>query len=229
MSIVEKYINALKAVEGWCTVSEWAEKFGLMYPELLQEANKQAESYKNQSTGIREIAARISSYLSKGKWAGLIEIDESEKPRRVRFLTQEQVDEYIQKEIDEDVAPLNRSQKIKSDESMLSTRDKYRLIEFEAIITQLKYFFNLDFEFEHAKALLNPNDPGKHHPDNIQILLKSHNRLKSSSNWERFTLNEQIEYINAVVTVQKIVSSKMNIEIEENVIQSILERLKNVY
>ena len=124
---------------------------------------------------------------------------------------------------------MTRYQKIKQDETNLSTKEKYRLAEFETIISQLRSFFNLDFEFEHAQAILNPINPGKHHPDNIQLLLKSHNRMKSSNNWERFTIDEQIEYIKAAVSIQKLVSTKMNIELEEDVISQIIERLRLIY
>jgi hypothetical protein len=229
MSIAKKYLDALELLNDWTTVSDWAIKFGEIFPELLVKANKEAQEYKTPSTGLREIAARISSNISRGAWAGTIEIDDSERPKKVRLLTKEQAESYVLKEIEDDVAPITRAQRIKSDEEALTTKEKYRILEMEAIISQLKSFFNLDFEFEHAKAMLNPIDPGKHHPDNIQILLKSHNRMKGSSNWERFTLPEQIEYIKAVIQVQKIVSSKMKIDLEEDLVASIIERLKLIY
>lgn len=76
---------------------------------------------------------------------------------------------------------------------------------------------------------MNPTDSGKHHPDNIQILLKSHNRIKGSKNWKRFTIDEQVEYIRATVRVQKLVSQKMEIEMDEEVIEHVIARLKLVY
>lgn len=228
-SISEKYLDALKAIDGWTTVSDWAIKVGEMFPDILEKANEEARNHKRPSTGIREIAARISSAVSTGRFTGKIEVDESERPKQVRILSPEDASDYLEKELEADLEPLTRAQKIKTDEANLNTKDKYRLAEFEAIIAQLKSFFNLDFEFEHAKAILNSSDPGHHHPDNIQILLKSHNRLKGNANWERFTLKEQIEYIEAVVRVQKLVSSKMKIDLQEDVIGSIIERLKLVY
>ncbi len=227
--ISEKYLEALRQINDWTTVSDWAIKVGEMYPDLLEKANKEAKAYKRPSTGIREIAARISSWVSTDGFAGKIEIDESERPKRVRILSEEAASHYQEDSLEADLEPLTRAQKIKTDEALLGTKEKYRLAEFEAIIGQLKNFFNLDFEFEHAKAILNQSDPGKHHPDNIQILLKSHNRLKSNDNWERFTLKEQIEYVEAVVKVQKLVSKKMNIDLQDDVIGSIIERLKLVY
>jgi hypothetical protein len=229
LSMAEKYLEVLKKINGWITVSEWAIKFGEMFPELLAKADLEAKSHKKPSTGLREIAARISSNVSTGKFTGHIEVDESERPKRVRVLSDEAVLNYIESEIETDLEPLTRAQKIRSDESKLTVKERYRISEFEGIISQLKEFFNLDFELEHAKAILNPSDPGPHHPDNMQILLKSHNRTKSNSNWERFSIKEQIEYIEAVVKVQKIVSQKMGIDMEDDVIRSVVERIKLIY
>ncbi len=46
MKIHEKYLEALKTFDGFVTVSEWAVKFGEMYPELLEKA---IEIIKNDS------------------------------------------------------------------------------------------------------------------------------------------------------------------------------------
>ena len=229
ISISQKYLDALKAIDGWTTVSEWAVKVGEVFPDVLEKANRDAQGQKNETTGLREIAARISSNISRGAYVGLIEIDESERPRKVRVLTEIESENYEQKEMEDDLAPITRAQRIKVDEDKLSVKEMYRITEMANIIDQLRSFFSLDFEFEHAKAILNPSEPGKHHPDNIQLLLRSHNRIKGKNNWERFTLQEQIEYIKAAVNIQKIVSKKMNIDLEEEVIDQIISRLKLVY
>ena len=227
--MTEIYLDALKVINGWATVSEWAEKVGELFPEVLEKAEKEAKAYANPSTGLREIAARISSSISRGAYQGVIELDESERPRKVRSITEAEAKTHEEKELAEDLAPITRNQKIKSAIEKLSVKDKYRLDEFEAIIGQLRQLFNLDFELEHAKALLNDKEPGFHHPDNIQVLLKSHNRMKSSDNWERFSLNEQMEYIKSAVILQKMVSRRMGIEIDDSVVDSILQRLKAIY
>lgn len=229
MSITEKYLEALSINDGWITVSQWAEKFGEMFPDLLEKAHNEAINQKTPSTGLREIAARISSNISRGAYTGLIEIDESERPRRVRRLTAAESENYIEKEIEDDLEPLTRSQKIKNDIEALSTKDRYRLSEFENIIDQLRSLFSLDFELDHAKALLNSTDPGSHHPDNIQILLKAHNRNKGVNNWPRFTFEEQVAYLRANIHVQRLVASRMGVDITEDVIESIIKRLELIY
>lgn len=101
--------------------------------------------------------------------------------------------------------------------------------EIEEIVKQLNRFFGTDFEFEHAHALLNPIEPGNHHPDNIQILTKNHNRTKSKKNWSRFSLEDQKSYITSIVNTQKLIAKKMKIDIEEDILEIILEKLAKVY
>tara|TARA_Y100000034_G_C6910321_1_gene424393 strand:- start:14217 stop:14435 length:219 start_codon:yes stop_codon:yes gene_type:complete len=65
VTITEKYLLSLREIGNWVTVSEWAEKFAEDYPDQLEKANKQAEGQKQETTGLRELAARISSKVSK--------------------------------------------------------------------------------------------------------------------------------------------------------------------
>jgi type I restriction enzyme R subunit len=101
--------------------------------------------------------------------------------------------------------------------------------ELEAISKQIKTYFSLDFEVDHSQALLNPETPGKHHPDNLQLLLKSHNRKKHSKNWERFSLDEQVEYITTAIKLQEIVAKRLNVQLEVSVLTSLVQRLKEIY
>jgi len=87
----------------------------------------------------------------------------------------------------------------------------------------------LNFEVDHAAALLNQKMPGKHHPDNFQLLLKAHNAKKNNSNWDRFTIDEQTSYIQTAVKLQILVAPRMNIEMDQSVIDMLIERLSKVY
>lgn len=228
-SIRAKYLDALKTIDDWVIVSEWAQRFGELYPDLLEKANREAANQANETTGLREIAARISSIISQGGYEGKIEIDISERPRKVRYLPEEEREEHKTQEIEEDVAPLRRNEIISQSRQVMSSHDQYREAEFDAIAKQLKSFFGLDFEVDHAKSLLNRNEPGIHHPDNFQLLLKAHNAKKNNDNWARFTLDEQIEYIKAALRIQEIVAPRFKIDMETMVLESLLNRLKNIY
>ena len=66
MKIVEKYLEAIKTFDDYVTISDWAIKFSELYPDELQKANEQAANQKNETTGIREIAAsnfRVSRHV----------------------------------------------------------------------------------------------------------------------------------------------------------------------
>lgn len=224
-----KYLEALKTFDDWVIVSEWAQRFGERYPDLLEKANREAENQANDTTGLREIAARISSIISQDGYEGKIEIDTSERPRKVRYIPEDKRQEHQTQDIEEDVAPLRRNDIIRKANQTLGNHEQYRMTEFEAIAKQLKTYFGLDFEGDHAKALLNKTDPGGHQPDNLQLILKAHNNKKNNDNWLRFSLEEQIDYIESAIKLQGIVAERMQINMEKEILGSLLDRLKKVY
>lgn len=224
-----KYLEALKSFDDWVIVSEWAQRFGDLYPDLLEKANLEAENQANDTTGLREIAARISSIISQGGYEDKIEIDTSERPRKIRYITEDERIKHESQEIEEDVAPLRRDEIIRAAIKLMGQLDKYRVTEFETISKLLKQYFGLDFEVDHANALLNNESPGKHHPDNFQLILKAHNGKKNNANWERFSLEEQVEYIETAIKLQGVVASRFCIEMEKEVLGSLIERLSKVY
>lgn len=229
MSIRDKYLEALKTFDDWVIVSEWAKRFGELYPELLAKAEQEAANQANETTGVREIAARISSAISTGTYENQIEIDTSERPRKVRFVPEESRSEHDAQEVEDDVAPLKRDEIIKQAFDAMTVQEKYRVTEFEEIAKKLKSYFGLNFEVDHAAALLNQKMPGNHHPDNFQLLLKAHNAKKNNSNWDRFTIDEQTSYIQTAVKLQVLVAPRMNIEMDQSVIDMLIERLSKVY
>jgi hypothetical protein len=228
-TITEKYLEALKQSNDWITVSDWAIKVGEVYPDLLAKAESEAKNQANDTTGLREIAARISSAIIRGAYQNQIEIDAAERPRKVRYISLSEHDAHVQDDIEDDVEPLKRNEIIGRDSAQLSAHDLYRITEFENISKQLKHFFGLEFEVDHAKALLNPDAPGNHHPDNLQLLLKAHNGKKHNQNWVRFTKDEQVDYILAAINIQKIIATRFLIDCDESVLESLLSRLTSVY
>lgn len=229
MTVSEKYLEALKTLNDWVIVSEWAKKFAELYPDEYAKAEEQARNQKNDTTGLREIAARISSRLSTGGFEDTVEIDDSERPRRVRYVSAEDRKQHVAEEIADDIEPLTRQERIEKDSQTLTQLERYRMTEMENIARQLNRFFGLDFEVDHAMAILNPDAPGKHHPDNLQILTKAHNGKKNKSNWQRFSIDEQIAYIEAVIRLQTIVAPKFGIELESKVFENLMTRLKEIY
>jgi len=228
MTKSQKYLEALKSFDDWVVVSEWATKVGELYPDLLETANKQAANQANETTGIRELAARISSNLSSGGFPD-IEIDDSERPRKVKYISDVDKQLKINDELEADIEPLTRTERIRSDFENLTEIERYRIEEIETISRQLNKFFSIDFEVDHAIALLNPTDSGSHHPDNLQLLIKAHNGKKNKKNWKRFTIDEQIEYIKHVLALQTLIASRLGVALVNDVLESLLERLAKVY
>ncbi|ADG94631.1 hypothetical protein Arnit_2983 [Arcobacter nitrofigilis DSM 7299] len=229
MKIHEKYIEALKTIDNFVSVSEWAIKVGEIYPDLLEKANIEAQKQKNDTTGVREIAARISSQVPKYELDGVIEVDKTERPKKVKYITKEEFEENTKEDLEEDLEPLNRRDIEKHSEDKMALKELYRLDEFRNIQKAFKTFFNLDFELDHAKALLNKQDAGEHHPDNFQFILKYHNVKKSNNNWERFSIDEQISYIKKCVELQNLIADRMELSVDENILNSLLNRLKQIY
>lgn len=158
-----------------------------------------------------------------------VEIDESERPRKVRYISEEDKKVRIEDELEADIEPLTRAERIRKNTATLGEYERYRIEEMETIAKQLNRFFSLDFEVDHATALLNPTKSGSHAPDNLQLLIKVHNGKKNKKNWARFSIDEQIEYIKHVIALQTLIANRLEIELVDDVLDSLVERLKKIY
>lgn len=228
MKINEKYIEALKTFTGFVTVYEWAQKVCELYPDLLEKAEKEAQAQKQDTTGLREIAARISSRLSAGNFKNVL-IDDTERPRKVRYLTSEERQSNQEKELNEDIEPITRTEIINQAKDKLKIFEVYRLDEFKNIQKAFKDFFGLDFELDHAQALLDKENQGSHHPDNIQLLLKYHNGKKNNKSWGRFNFETQVSYIKDAIKLQSNVAESFDIELDNEILSQLLNRIKAIY
>jgi len=52
MKVSEKYLEALKAVDDWGIVSEWAKKVGKLFPDILEKAEADAKGQAQETTGF---------------------------------------------------------------------------------------------------------------------------------------------------------------------------------
>lgn len=229
MKIHEKYLQALKSFDDFVTVSEWAEKFAELFPEEYQRANRQAEKQKNDTTGLRQIAARMSSRLSSGGYANTVKIDDSERPRKVKFISPDDLERDSRADLVEDIEPLRRQDIIKNAKDSMQIFDLYRVTEFENIQRAFKQFFALDFEIDHAQALMSSDIQGEHHPDNFQFLLKQHNAKKNNSSWQRFSFDEQKDYIKQAIHLQSFIAQNFDLDINQKILNDLLARLQLVY
>ncbi len=229
MKVVEKYLEALKTFKDYVTVSEWSAKVVELFPELLTKAEKNVDNHKHNTTAFQQITRQISSEITRGKFNQFISIDDSERPRKVKYISKEELEEQTDKDIEEDIEPLKRQDIINNASSELEIFEIYRITEFENIQKSFKQFFGLDFEIDHAEALLNKEKQGEHHPNNLQLLLKYHNGKKNKNSWDRFTFKEQEDYIKRSIDLHSLVADKFDIEIDNKILNSLLHRLKEVY
>ncbi len=112
--------------------------------------------------------------------------------KKIKYITKEEFEENTKEDLEEDIEPLRRQDIITQAKESFKAKELYRISEFENIQKGFKNFFAIDFDIDHAHALLNDKAQGKHHPDNFQLLLKYHNVKKYKNNWQRFSIDEQI-------------------------------------
>lgn len=228
MKVKDKYDETLKYLDCWVTVPEWAQTVCERYPELLAAANEQAAGQKVKTTGISQIERRLYSNVSVG--ANKVQIDNLTSPRKVKYMTEDEQEAIEEEEfVKNEIEPSQRNKIVREAEGAFSGTEKYRTDEFWAISKLLKSYFGVAFEVDHAHALLNPESPGPHYPDNFQLLTKIHNVKKHNKNWERFTIDEQIIYVNSVVQTQKIIADRCGLDIDMDILESLMNRLRNVY
>jgi len=202
-----------------------------MFPEEYEKVKIQSSTSSKVKplTPLRLITTRISSLVTVGRLSKIIKIDDTEIPKKVKFVSKEEFDKNIIKEIEEDLEPLNRQEIIKNSLNKLKILDLYKIAEFENIQKAFKQYFGLDFEIDHAHSLLNNDEKGEHHPNNFQFLLKLHNNKKNNDNWKRFTFIEQIDYIKKAIILHNTIADKLDIEIDDEILNLLFKRLENVY
>lgn len=219
---IECYLESLKRLDDWVTIGEWSNQVATDYPEILQEAEEQAKGHKRETTGIREIRARLGSRVSTGGYKDHVKVDQSERPKRVKYIHKEEAE-------NEEIEEIKRDQIEFEDASSWTEDAKYRVEELKKIKKALGDYMGVSLVIDHAEALMNKDKRGKHHPDNMQILIHGHNVKKSNSNWKRFSFDEQITYLKKINESYLLISNVNGMSIENETIDRLFERLKTVY
>ena len=124
---------------------------------------------------------------------------------------------------------LSRDAIIRRDLDEMSAYDRYRLEEIYTITKDLNKYFNLNFEVDHAQALLNMENPGQHHPDNLQILIERRNRIKGSNNWDRYSIDKQEEHLRYHVADHLEEGDLLGVTGCNEILEALIHRLRLVY
>ncbi|MBU1669246.1 hypothetical protein KKC13_12585 [bacterium] len=223
MTKTEKFIEVLQTFNDPVTIATWAKRIVELYPVVLNQIN----SNTNEKMTLREFVARISVKVSKGEFPN-IEIENCEPYRKVKYCSESMKNERIQKNLNKDIELIVLDEHRQKDLSKLNESDRYRIEEFTSITDQLNRYFNLNFELHHVLSLTNRQKIGKHHADNLQLLTSEH-ALQKKDDEVRFTIDEQKAYIKRVIVVHTMVSKHLDINLTDEVLDMLLDRLAKVY
>ncbi len=229
MTIKDQYLDTLKEIDDWVTISDWVDNICIKYPELLKKANEQGSNHTKPSSGVSNLLARVSSIITMNEGGSNVEVNREVNPREVRWVSDSVIKEHEVKDLEEDLASLTRRDKEKQGLALMSLFDRYRLDEFKDIASALNKYFRTDFEVDHARALMNLEDPGEHHPDNLQILAKKFNGIKNNKNWDRYSWEEQEVHIRDFFNPPLKAKEKLGIDGTQEILDALIARLKTIY
>jgi len=223
MTKQERFIEVLKTFERPVTVSEWAKRVVEHYPSIL----KQIDSKTNEPMTLLALTKTMSLKVSRGEFSDVKVLD-SESGRRIIYLTEDKKKDLLKMELIKDVEAIVLENRIEEDIKKTSSQDKYRLEELNSICTQLNKYFKLDFNLHHAESLSNSKKSGRHHISNLQLLTREHALLKKDGA-KKFSIDEQKAYIKRVISVHMMIDRTIDINLTDDVLEMLLDRLEKIY
>jgi len=203
----ERFSNVLRTFERPVTILEWINKIIEQYPIILKQINSQT----NEFMTYHALASTISSKVARGEFPE-VKILNSESYSNVKYMID---NKNLRKKVDENI-------------EKFSDQDKYRFDELSSICKQLNKYFKLDFNLHHGQVLSNSKHRGRHHIDNIQLLTKEHSLLKKDGA-KKFSIEEQKVYIKRVISVHMMVDRSLDINLTDDVLEMLLDRLEKIY
>jgi len=223
MTKQEKFIEVLRTFDTAVTVSEWANRVVEQYPAILNQIN----SKTNEPMTLKALATTMSLKVSRGEFSELKVLD-SEPYRRVMYLTENKKNDLTKMEVTKDVEAIVLESKMNDDIKKSTEQDRYRLEELSSICTQLNKYFRLNFNFHHAQSLSSTTKSGRHHVDNIQLLTTEHSLFKEDGT-KKFSIEEQKAYIKRVISVHMMIDKSIDINLTDEILEMLLDRLEKIY
>ncbi len=218
----EKYIKVLKDIDNWVSIREWVDEVATIHPDLFEEMVVAGAGWTPPNTG-NDVLWRKLNYLTKDlmkKNDPNIEVSDKGKFKQIR---------YIENRLELTEETLTRGERIQEDTELLSLWDLHRIEEFRAVARSLNRLFKTDFEVDHSEAILSKNQPGSHHPNNLQLLSKRVNVIKGSRSWNRFSWDEQVDYIKKLVQSNTCIKDRLSIVATDDNLGLYLTQLELVY
>ena len=223
MTKKERFIEVLKTFDQPVTVAVWSKRVAEQYPSILNQIN----SKTNEKMTLKELAVGIGLKLSKGEFPEVF-INNVQPYRVVEYISESRLNELIKSAAKKDTESILIESKMKQDIQKLAESEKYRLEELKSIHEQLNRYFSLNFELHHAYGLLGDKKEGRHSADNLQILTKEHALIKRDAS-KKFSIEEQKAYIKRTIAIQMMINKEIDINLTDEVLEMILDRLEKVY
>ena len=88
----EKYLKVLKTFDDYVTIKEWATEF-------YKVDSSQSKDKDEVKIKIRNIEKSISALVSTGKWSNILLIDKGTKPRKVKYIMEDNQEDNSEKNI----------------------------------------------------------------------------------------------------------------------------------
>lgn len=121
LNIGQLYIETLIKQDQEITFGEWARLFSKDHPDLFEKAHKEAVAQKRPSTGLRELAARMSSMIAAGRYHDCVSVNRLERPMKVKYISTLDREEIETEEEEE----ITREEQIQRDIENLSVHELY--------------------------------------------------------------------------------------------------------
>jgi len=223
MTKKERFLEVLKACDRPVTVAEWAEKVVERYPLILNQVN----SKTNKLMTLKDLVLGLGQKLSKHEFEE-VTILNINPYRKVEYIPESMRMNLMKQCIKRDAEPLMIASKIKKDIERLPESDKYRIEELNSIKEQLNSYFALNFILHHVYGVMSEKKEGRYNADNLELLTEEHANKKSMEQI-KFSLETQKLYIKRMIDVQMMLNSDMEINLSDDVLDMLLERLEKVY
>lgn len=219
----ERFIAVLETFDSPVTIATWIKRVVKEYPSILKQINTNT----NETMTLKTLATSMSLKVSKGEFPE-IKVLNCEPYRKVLLLTEDEKQKVMKSEINKDIQLLLIEEKIELDTKKATEADQYRLEEFNSIKIQINRYFSLNFVLHHACSLTNEKKKGKHHPENLFLLTKEHSMIKKDAE-KKFSIEEQKAYIKRIISTHMMVDKTIELNLTDEVLEMLLDRLEKVY
>lgn len=225
------YWEMFKRATSPTTVPEIVEQIIVEHPDFFAKKDAAAAQQKRPNNGRKQIQAEVNSLIATGRIPSQLQVDRTGDLITFTYLEQDVEDadddlllEYEDEGTTDNPCKATRRQIVQEAISNFTPEELYRTQEFKRIADALKTNCGITLDVDHAKSLLNYEEPGEHHPDNLQLLESNLNKSKNNKNWNRFTWEQQERHLRCLLDAIEVAKN-----VNRSVFEILVQQLKVVY